>query len=133
MTECPICFKKNADYTTDCNHTFCKKCLYKWKSTCPLCRNFIQLKYPNTRAMTTNSSVIDNTKILLENIARVKKLEYKIKYIEKLFNYLWDNRIVVRKYGNLCKTIRERAIHIRSECLTLGFKPPKNIEKMIII
>ena len=29
MAECPICFKK-ADYTTKCNHNFCKKCLYKW-------------------------------------------------------------------------------------------------------
>ena len=28
MTKCPICFKK-ADYTTACNHAFCKKCLHK--------------------------------------------------------------------------------------------------------
>ncbi len=78
MSECPICFKK-ANYTTECNHHFCKKCLYRWGSSCPLCRAHYALKYPNTRSMSLHQHVWDNTRILLNNIARVEEVEYKIK------------------------------------------------------
>ena len=44
--DCPICLQplnnKNELETTECNHTFHKKCLHTWcmtSETCPLCRN----------------------------------------------------------------------------------------------
>ena len=132
MAECPICFKK-ADYTTKCNHHFCKKCLYKWGYSCPLCRQHVTLDYPNTRAMSRSQHVIDNTQILLQNVARVKETKYKIQYAEKLFQFLWDWRVVVRKHGELCRTIHERSAHIKKECLDLGIVPPKIINKTITI
>ena len=40
---CPICIDK-ANVLTDCNHTFCSKCLNNWykkNSSCPMCRTVI--------------------------------------------------------------------------------------------
>lgn len=48
--ECPICLENYSNkeniVTTNCNHSFCKSCLEKWKtkntnSTCPICRRFL--------------------------------------------------------------------------------------------
>jgi len=132
MSECPVCFKQ-ADYTTHCNHHFCKKCLYRWGDTCPLCRSFIVLDYPNTRAMSRQRHVIDNTRILLNNIKRVVEPKYKIKYAEKLLQFLWDNRVVIRKRRKLCRTIQEKTEYIRKECISLGLEPPSIIKKTRVI
>ena len=132
MAECPICFKK-ANYTTKCNHHFCKKCLYRWGNTCPLCRRYIMLDYPNTRAMSRLQHVIDNAGILLQNVARAKESKYKIMFAEKLFQFIWDWRVVIRKHSNLCKTIHDRSAHVKKECQDLGIVPPKIIEKTITI
>jgi len=130
--ECPICFKK-ADYTTDCGHHFCKKCLYRWGDTCPLCRASLKLRYPNTRSMGLENHVIRNTSILLATIKRENGSENKIKYAEKLLDFLWEYRIVIRKYGHLREIVRERSAYIKKECIELGFEPPKIIKKTITI
>ena len=133
--ECPICFKK-ANYTTHCNHSFCRKCLYRWRKrshACPLCRAPCTLIYPNTRAMSTTKHVRDNIKILLNNIENVKEPKYKIKYAEKLFNFIWDNRIVIRKWGKFCKTIHDKSAQIKKSCINLGIVPPKILKKTITI
>lgn len=132
MTKCPICFKK-ANYTIECNHHFCKKCLYRWGDTCPLCRAHYTLKYPNTRSMSRHQHVMDNTAILLNNIARVKVPEYKIAYAEKLLQFLWDNRVYVRKHGKLCRVIREKSALVKKECIKLGLVPPNILKKTITI
>lgn len=48
--ECPICYEnfhstdKNELFTTTCNHTFHKSCLFKWnKPSCPMCRSVIPI------------------------------------------------------------------------------------------
>ena len=125
---CPVCFNE-ANYTTRCKHHFCKKCLYYWGESCPLCRRFIVLDYPNTRAMSTQQSVVDNTSILINNIVRTGGTKYKIKRATQLMQYLWDNRVVIRKYGRLCKAIRAKSIHIRKACVSLGLMPPKILKK----
>ena len=132
MAECPICFKK-ANYTTKCNHHFCKKCLYRWGDTCPLCRGYIMLDYPNTRAMSRHKHVVDNAGILLQNVARAKESKYKIMFAEKLFQFIWDNRVYVRKRSALCRTIHEKSAHVKNHCIKLGIVPPKIIEKTITI
>ncbi len=44
---CPICSDEitlENSVNTECNHTFCKKCFWKWtkeNNTCPLCRHSI--------------------------------------------------------------------------------------------
>lgn len=43
--ECSICYEKFQEVAiTQCNHTFCKTCIYNWKSindTCPCCRQIL--------------------------------------------------------------------------------------------
>ena len=126
--ECPICFKK-ANYTTHCNHSFCKECLYKWKNTCPLCRSRIYMKYPNTRAMKRKLGVMNNAVIILANIRRAEKTEDKLKISEKLFDYIWDNRIVIRKDGHLCRIIHNKSALMESQCQSIGLPSPKILKK----
>ena len=83
--------------------------------------------------MSRSQHVIDNTQILLQNVARVKETKYKIQYAEKLLKLLWEWRIIVRKYIQLRRIIHERSAYIKKECLDLGFDPPKIIEKTITI
>jgi len=83
--------------------------------------------------MSTTKHVTDNIKILLNNIENVKEPKYKIKYAEKLFNFIWDNRIVIRKWGKFCKTIHDKSAYIKKECINLGIVPPKILKKTITI
>ena len=78
MSECPICLKK-ANYTTSCNHTFCKSCLYKWKQTCPLCRGHIELDWPNTRAMSKRAYVVTTIDMMVKNVRMAITSEAKLK------------------------------------------------------
>ena len=127
MTECPICFKK-ANYTTHCNHTFCKTCLYKWKNTCPLCRRVIVLEYPNTRAM-SKQGFVENT--IIRSIKNMTNAPHKdkLKIIETLLHFVWNNRIIIRKDGNLCKVIQAKSLLIESQCKRMGLSPPEILKK----
>ena len=129
---CPICFKR-ANYTTVCKHTFCKKCLYRWSGTCPLCRRSLVLEYPNTRAMSTKEMVWTHIKILLSNVRRTHRTIDKLRLAEKLLNYIWDNRVLIRKHGRLCKIIRRKSSGLERECARFGLPPPKITRKMLIL
>ena len=133
MQKCPVCFKKTANYTTHCNHTFCKKCLYRWKSTCPLCRACIRLEYPHTRAMRGERCVINHMRILLDNIYKVPRKKNKLQCAEILLNYIWDNRIVIRKNGYLCDIVHRKSLMVKEGYMEMGLVPPKIIEKTKII
>jgi len=42
--ECPICLTAAANFITNCNHSFCKKCITTWKNynnNCPICRSIL--------------------------------------------------------------------------------------------
>jgi|SaaInlV_100m_DNA_4_1039707.scaffolds.fasta_scaffold12655_4 hypothetical protein len=132
MTKCPICFKK-ADYTTSCNHTFCKKCLYKWCGTCPLCRKKIALEYPNTRAMSNAVVVREVINIILKNIRLTEAPEIKLKFADKLFNFIWDNRIIIRKNSKFCRIIHKKSVDVEQQCLAYGFLVPKILKKTAVI
>ena len=132
MSECPICFNK-ANYTTTCEHTFCKKCLFRWGNSCPLCRKHIILDYPNTRAMSKRPHVMESAVIILKNIERVDKKIDKLNFAEKLFILIWDNRIIIRKYRKLCKIIHKKSLHIERECKNMGVLTPKIIKKTMTI
>ena len=91
------------------------------------------LDYPNTRAMSRHQHVVDNAGILLQNVARAKESKYKIMFAEKLFQFIWDNRVYVRKRSALCRTIHEKSAHVKNQCIKLGIVPPKIIKKTITI
>ena len=128
MTKCPICFKK-ADYTTACNHAFCKKCLHKWKNSCPLCRRMVILQYPNTRAMATKRQVMKIASRFLATIEQTEKAVDKLKIAEKLFNHIWDNRIVIRKDQYLCGIIHRKSILMETQCRRMEVFVPKILKK----
>ena len=132
MSECPICFKK-ANYTTSCNHTFCKTCLYKWKNTCPLCRTRIVLEYPNTRALADASSVVEIIKIMTGNVTIAVTPEDKLKIVDKLLHFVWDNRIVIRKDSSACRVIHKKSLLVEHQCKTFGLTPPKILKKTLAI
>ena len=57
ITECPICFEKNTDLITSCNHQFCKNCFKNYAESqdysieelpCPYCRQS-NLKFYNIK------------------------------------------------------------------------------------
>ncbi len=128
MSECPICFKK-ANYITRCNHHFCKKCLYRWTGSCPLCRSKIELDYPYTRAMSRRKHVIDNIKIILKNIRLREEPKNKLLLADKLFNFIWDNRIIIRKNAGLCRIIHKKSVYVEHQCRWYGLLPPKILKK----
>ena len=130
--QCPICFKK-ANYTTSCNHSFCKTCLYHWKDTCPLCRARIALDYPNTRAMSNKAFVLDSVRIMANNITLVQGAANKLKFADKLLNFVWDNRIIVRKNGQACKLIHTKSLLLERQCRERGLSPPKILKKTMVI
>jgi len=41
-TQCPICYEKDCDVRTECNHSYCMDCIDKWRQHCPMCRKPIQ-------------------------------------------------------------------------------------------
>ena len=106
MAKCPICYKKS-NYTTKCNHKFCKTCLYKWgKKTCPMCRGKIELKFPQTRAMVQKEAVFTFMRSAAIAMTNIKDMNLKQQKIEQLLEYIWKKRIVIRKKTSLCNTIR---------------------------
>ena len=132
MSECPICFKK-ANYITSCNHAFCKKCLYRWKHTCPLCRAHIELEYPNTRAMDRSTLVVKTISRMSANISIAVLPQDKLNLAAKLLNFVWDNRIVIRKNGYACRTIHKRSLLLTRQCKNMGLSPPKILKKILTI
>ena len=132
MSECPICLKK-ANYTTSCNHTFCKSCLYKWKQTCPLCRGHIELDWPNTRAMSKRAYVVTTIDMMVKNVRMAITSEAKLKRADKLLNFVWDNRIIIRKDGRACRMLHKKTGLIKQQCDDNGLSPPKILKKLAAI
>jgi len=83
--------------------------------------------------MATREGVCRNTSILLMNIARTKEKKYKLQFAEKLLNYIWDNRIIMRKYGRLCEIIHIKSLMLKNEYRALGIVPPKILKKTMTI
>ena len=83
--------------------------------------------------MATREGVCRNTNILLMNIKRTKKKKNKLKFAEKLLYYIWDNRIVMRKYGRLCDVIHGKSLMLKREYEALGIVPPKVLKKTMTI
>ena len=81
--------------------------------------------------MSLHQHVWDNTRIMLDNIARVEEMKYKIQYMEKLLQFLWDHRVYVRKMPGLCKTIWEKSADTKKACIILGIVPPNIIKKTL--
>ena len=130
MCECPICYKK-ANYTTECNHQFCKKCLYKWgKQSCPMCRRRMNLRFPQTRAMVRQNTVFTLTGTALNSIGKLEDIEFKKQKVEQVLEYIWENRIIYRKFTHLCEVIKKRAENVILEYFNHGYNIPEIFMKI---
>ena len=75
---CPICDDKltlENCVSTECNHTFCKECFWKWTkshNTCPLCRCSILV----------NSEELEEQKHIRKMIKQRSELSRQIHYFE---------------------------------------------------
>lgn len=84
--ECPICFKSTMSiFENVCRHTWCKECHQKMicynHTTCPLCRDPIQLKKPLQRPKYIDWLVHGGAPYVWRtkrNRKRLKYLKYRI-------------------------------------------------------
>lgn len=54
--QCPICYEKECDVRTECNHSYCMDCMDKWRKPCPMCREPIQQLHRITYVTTTTTT-----------------------------------------------------------------------------
>ena len=52
---------------------------------------------------------------------------------EKLFQFLWDNGVYIRKHNGFCKVIYIKSVYIKKECIKLGIIPPQILKKIVLI
>tara|TARA_Y100000591_G_scaffold320522_1_gene334077 strand:+ start:2014 stop:2439 length:426 start_codon:yes stop_codon:yes gene_type:complete len=81
---CPICSDEitlENSVNTECNHTFCKKCFWKWtkeNNTCPLCRHSIL----------ANSEELKEQKFIRQMISERRELSDQIQYFQDKIKWL---------------------------------------------
>ena len=111
---CAICLDDSIDnpITTDCSHSFCKKCFEDWLNTgtnkCPMCRkNINTYKYDddnyklvliqsNTSTESTHNSIIINTTtILRRKITFYKFYIYSAFLLSIYMNYLYSKQLFI--------------------------------------
>jgi hypothetical protein len=78
---CPICLQNEVDSITECNHSFCVKCLCRVKK-CPICRKSL------------NKSKICDEIIKLDSLSNIDTSS-----IDSLFE-MGDNSFVAREETN---------------------------------
>ena len=102
---CSICLSdiKNKT-TTQCGHTFCKKCITVWNrtsSTCPMCRSQIQITTRSDRVETRSTTADKRLINLLEliedettgrmSVYSLKKILINIYELVKKYEYRYIN------------------------------------------
>ena len=54
---------------------------------------------------------------------------YKLQLEKILLNHIWDNRIIIRKNGHLCKLVHRTALRMLKIYDHMGILPPKILLK----
>ncbi len=130
--ECPICYTNRTNYTTECNHHFCRSCLKKWdKDSCPMCRRTItRPPYPNTRSQVLANYIIQRAARMLIEIKQYRGPKAKTKPLEKFLYYLWQHRVIFRSRGNFSVIVRTRCKYIYNQYKQQNLNPPKILKRM---
>ena len=134
MPKCSICYNRS-NYKTECKHAFCISCLMDWgKTTCPLCRQTITIPtLPRTRSMDHLPTIVDKLSDLLEmqnHYMQTDQLEFSFKYAEYVFIYIWDNRIVFRKYPFFMDIVNRKVIDIKLQYDKCERSKPKILDTL---
>ncbi len=144
MEKCGICYKKS-NHVTKCGHHFCVGCIQKWANTqclncssphmypgeititCPMCRQeIIPPEHYQTRSETSMGEIL-NTLAIKFTIQQQTRGEQETKDV---FEYIWNNRIVLRKFDEFIKTVKERIKQLKIDYKTEGITPPPVMNKL---
>ena len=140
MEKCGICYKKS-NHETKCGHHFCVACIQKWATTqclngaqhlpvvitCPICRQeIIPPEHHQTRSETSMGEIL-NTLTIKFTIQQQTRGEQETKDV---FEYIWNNRIVLRKFDEFIKTVKERIKQLKIDYKTEGITPPLVMNKL---
>ncbi len=100
--ECVICFNiiNNNELLikTDCNHIFCKPCLYNWQknnNNCPLCRQC--LKINNNFRDNINDTLSNTQQLIIENTNLINSFNQIINdstsfFLKKKYELIFDEK-----------------------------------------
>ena len=106
---CPICddnLTLENCVSTECNHTFCKECFWKWTkshNTCPLCRHSILV----------NSEELEEQKHIRKMIEQRSELSRQIRYFENKLKELKQTTKSLQNYMSMIKNIDINDINIK--------------------
>lgn len=118
---CPICSDEltlENTVNTECNHTFCKKCFWKWtkeNNTCPLCRHSILANSDELKEQKFIRRMIEQRSELSRQIQHFTE---KIKWLKKEANRLGiilnnhENRSNIPNIRRCINTIDNRTVFI---------------------
>ena len=125
---CCICYDViPASYPTlNCGHKVHPKCIKMWNKSCPLCRKKVVIT-PFTRRETYINDIYNELNKFLDPLrnacqmwrvnnirtCELKKIIYKHTY--DLLNFVWDNRIAIRRDYLFIETMKNRCNNIINE------------------
>ena len=109
MKECAICYKKS-NHVTKCGHNFCVTCIQKWAykqtmrgdantTTCPMCRQEIT---PPEHYQTRSEGKINEILQVLKEKFTIQSQTRGQQETTDVFEYIWENRIVLILYRLVC-------------------------------
>ena len=112
---CCICFShisSSAPKICSCSEKMHVSCLRTWnefskKSNCPNCRQLITI-YPNTRNEAKFDHILKKWKQLLDKCLEENTELTNFYYICNMMDFIWENRILIRKRESLKKIVIER-------------------------
>ena len=144
MKECAICYKKS-NHVTKCGHHFCVTCIQKWscnqsilgsarysphsqiKTTCPMCRQEITPpEYYHTRSEGKIGVILST---LIEKFSIQSRTRGE-KETADVLDYIWENRVVLRKFDEFVDTVKNKIKQLRIDYQTEGITPPPTMEKL---
>ena len=95
---CPICsddLTLENTVNTECNHTFCKKCFWKWtkeNNTCPLCRHFILANSEELKEQKFIRRMVEQRSELSRQIQHFNEKIKQLKIEANKLNIIIDNK-----------------------------------------
>ena len=140
MEKCGICYKKS-NHVTECSHHFCITCIQKWANTqswsgaqhlpititCPICRQeIIPPEYYQTRSETNIAEILST----LTNKFTIQAQTRGQEETNDVFEYIWNNRVVLRKFDEFVDTVKRRIVQLKIDYKTEGITPPPILKKL---
>lgn len=131
MNECPICFETRNLSSLSCSHSFCRRCITRWRISCPMCRSPIEA---TTFDISTNNLTLKDSDPRRLNISiqspkgtslPIQKSELNI--LRRIFGNF--NKIDLENINNYDKIIFQ---NYKSNCWWVGIILSKTFDSITI-